>query len=181
MDGTVTLHTPRLMLRKETLEDAQLLHVGLGCDPDITRYTGWNPYATPEAAREKVVEDIRGYQASGCYAWIIQWGEAVVGTIGAYDYDPETSAIEIGYSIFKPYWGRGFASEAVGEVVRYLFEKERMQRIHAWCHGDHGASARVLEKAGLKLEGLRKQAMRNPDGSPADQKLYGVSAEQWSL
>lgn len=173
------LMTQRLILRKLRIEDAATLYQELGCNPDITRYTGWNPYVTLDTAREKVAGDISNYDKTGCYSWIIQWGHKVVGTVGAYNYEPDISAIEIGYTVFQSAWGNGIASEAVKEVVRYLIEDEKINRIHAWCHADNKASTKVLEKAGLKQEGLLKQAILDPDGSLANQKLYGIVREEW--
>ena len=132
----MNLTTKRLTLRKERMEDAEILYHALGCDSEITKYTGWNPYSTPASAREKVAEDISNYKKEGCYAWIVQYGEEVVGTIGAYDYEPDISSIEIGYSIFRSAWGNGFATEAVSEVIRFLFENKKINRVHAWCHSE---------------------------------------------
>lgn len=181
MNGTVQLHTKRLLLRKATPEDAAILHRELGCNPEMIRYTCWNPYATSESTRAKVESDIQGYQKEGCYACIIQFGENIIGTIGAYGYDSEMSSIELGYSVFQKYWGQGFAAEAVGEVVRYLIMDEKINRVHAWCHADNTASAKVLVHAGMKKEGLLRQAMRNPDGSYADQKLFGIVREDYVI
>lgn len=104
----------------------------------------------------------------------------MVGTVGAYGYEPDISSIEIGYSIFRSAWGNGFASETVSEVLRYLFENEKINRVHAWCHSENKASSKVLERAGLRQECLLKQAMKNLDGSLADQKLYGVIFSEWN-
>lgn len=175
----MNLTTKTLTLRKERMEDAEILYHALGCDSEITKYTGWNPYSTPASAREKVAEDISNYKKEGCYAWIVQYGEEVVGTIGAYDYEPDISSIEIGYSIFRSAWGNGFATEAVSEVIRFLFENKKINRVHAWCHSENIASSKVLEKVGFRQEGLLKQAVKNIDGSLSDQKLYGLIREQW--
>lgn len=181
MKGTVKLTTKRLILRKEKMEDVEILHKNLGCDPEITKYTGWNPYATYASAREKIAEDISNYKREGCYAWIIQYGEDVVGTVGAYGYDSIISSIEIGYSIFRSAWGNGFATEAVSEVLRYLLEEERINRVHAWCHSENTASSIVLEKSGFRQEGLLRQTIKNPDGSLSDKRLYGIVYEEWTL
>lgn len=173
------LKTKRLLLRKLHYQDADLLYRELGCNPEITRYTGWNPYFTLNAAKEKVAGDIANYGKIGCYSWMIQCGNRAVGTVGTYGYEADISAIEIGYSIFQFAWGNGFASEAVCEVVKFLFESKKINRVHAWCHADNAASARVLEKAGMKQEGLLKQAMRSADGSLADQKLFGIIQDEW--
>ncbi|MEE0955517.1 MAG: GNAT family N-acetyltransferase [Eubacterium sp.] len=174
MNGIRELTTKRLLLRKPVQKDAELLHRELGCNPEITRYTGWNPYRTPEAAKEKVLQDIENNEKPGNYSWIIERDGEAVGTIGAYGYDPDIVSIEIGYSIFRNAWGYGYASEAAKRVVKFLIEEEEINRVHAWCHDGNQASAKVLEHAGLKQEGLLKQAMRNPDGTLADQRLYGV-------
>lgn len=173
--GTIELRTDRLLLRRLRPEDADIFHRELGCNPAITRYTGWNPYTSPESAAAKVAEGIRDYEKEGCYSWAIQCGDDVIGTIGAYGYDPDNSSIEIGYSIFQSAWGNGYASEAVTAVVNYLLNTEHIHRIHAWSHAENLASCRVLEKAGLKQEGLLRDAMKNPDGSFADQRIFGIA------
>lgn len=76
--------------------------------------------------------------------------------------------------------GNGFALEAVSEVLRYLFENEKINRVHTWCHNENKASSKVLERAGFSREGLLKQALKNPDGSLSDQKLYGVIFSEWN-
>lgn len=174
------LKTARLVLRGLNRNDAAVLYRELGCDPEITRYTGWNPYSTLEEALEKVEEDIANYGIEGCYSWIIQLDGEAVGSIGAYGYEPEVSSVEIGYSIFRKAWGKGYASEAAAEVVRFLLEDERINRVHAWSSADNAASVRVLEKAGLKREGLLRQAMLNADGSMMDRMLFGIVREDWS-
>ena len=180
MQGTIQLRTKRLLLRRTTLDDVEILYRELGCNPAMIRYTCWNPYDTLESARRKVENDIRDYDNADSYAWIIQAGNEVIGTIGAYGYDPEMSSIELGYSIFQKFWGQGFASEAAAEVVRYLIMDEGINRVHAWCHVDNAASAGVLTHAGMKQEGLLRQAMKNPDGTYADQKILGIVREDYT-
>ena len=52
--GTVELRTEKQVLRRYRPEDADILYRCLGTDPEMSRYSGWNPYATPETARETV-------------------------------------------------------------------------------------------------------------------------------
>lgn len=179
MKGTIPLQTKRLLLRRTTLDDVGILHQELGCNPAMTRCTCWNPFSTMESAKAKVENDIQGYEKEGAYSWIIQCDTDIVGIIGGYGYDPEMSSIELGYSIFQKYWGLGFASEAAAEVVRYLIMDEGINRVHAWCHVDNAASAGVLTHAGMKQEGLLRQAMKNPNGSYADQKIFGIVREDY--
>ena len=152
---------------------SELLHKELGCNPNMIRYTGWNPFDTVEHAKEKTEEDIRRFENGKFYSWIITFQGLPVGTIGAYGYDEKDESIEIGYSIFEGEWGKGYASEAAAEVVRFLIQDKKLHRVHAWSHIDNIASQKVLEGAGLRREGIIKNAIDLPDGQKADQIIYG--------
>lgn len=49
----VNLKTERLILRNEKLEDAETLYKFLGCDAEMSKYTGWNPYITLDSAKKR--------------------------------------------------------------------------------------------------------------------------------
>ena len=61
MSGTVRIETKRLVLRQHVIEDADYLYTHFGTDENMFRYSGWNPYATPEMARETVQHYIESY------------------------------------------------------------------------------------------------------------------------
>ena len=166
----VNLKTERLILRNEKLEDAETLYKFLGCDAEMPKYTGWNPYIMLDSAKKKIEQDIQNSEDKNFYSWVIQFKDEIIGTIGAYDYEPQTNSIEIGYSIFRNAWGKGYATEALSEVIRYLFEDKSISRVHAWSHMDNTASQKVLEKAGMKREGIKK----NLDGIAIEQVIYGI-------
>lgn len=84
----------------------------------------------------------------------------IIGTIGAYDYDPESGSIEAGLSIRRDQWGRGIASEALRAVLEYLTGEEGIACVRAWCAAPNTGSKRAMEKAGMvqtafEAEGLR--------------------------
>jgi RimJ/RimL family protein N-acetyltransferase len=60
---------------------------------------------------------------------------------------------DFGYILCAAHWGRGFASEAASCVVTWALAQPEIFRVWATCHPDNLASAHVLEKAGLRLEG----------------------------
>ena len=66
--GTATLKTKRLTLRKHKPEDAQWLFEHFGDDDSMSRYSGWNPYKTPEMARNTVQQFIDGCSDPRFYA-----------------------------------------------------------------------------------------------------------------
>ena len=159
--GTAELWTEQLILRRYRPEDAEDLYKYLGTDPEMSKYSGWNPYATLEMARETVQRFIDGYgddfgHASHTYSWVLDVDDVIVGTVGAYGYteDPKgdgvESYIEVGLSIVQGWWGRGFATEALACVLHHLTENEGIDRVIAWCASENIGSKKAMEKAGMR-------------------------------
>lgn len=160
--GTAELRTENLVLRRYRKEDAEQLHTHFGMDPDMYKYSGWNPYATPEMARETVqrfIESYEGEQSDHSYSWVMDAGGdgAVAGTIGAYDY--EDGQIEVGFSVDPRWQGRGYATEALRKVLEYLTENEGIACVTAWCVSENAGSRRVMEKAGMKYVRTEKNGL----------------------
>ena len=162
--GTAELWTQQLILRRYCPEDAQPLHRYLGTDPEMSRYSGWNPYATPEMARETVQELIARYHDGQFYSWVMDIEGVVVGTIGAYD--RKERQIEVGFSVVRGWQGRGLATEALKKVLEYLTENEGFSRVTAWCAAENTGSRRVLEKAGMRC------VQTVPGGLTVGEKTY---------
>ena len=154
MAGTTSLKTLRLLLRRHVPEDAGLLYRSFGTDAAMVRYSGWNPYATPELAREMVLRFIDSYADLRFYGWAIERERRMIGTIGAYDFDKEKNQIEVGFSIERASWGKGYAAEALRSVLEYLTVQEGIAHVTAWCASDNIASKQTLEKAGMRLSGI---------------------------
>ena len=159
--GTAELRTERMVLRRYRPEDAADLYQYLGSDPAMYQYSGWNPYATLEMARETVRGFMDSYGDVRTYSWVMEADDALVGTIGAYDY--QDGRIEVGYSVVKSWQGRGLATEALKKVLEYLTEQEGIPCVTAWCAAQNTGSQRVLEKAGMKPAGEEKDGIKVGD------------------
>jgi RimJ/RimL family protein N-acetyltransferase len=148
-----------MILRRYRPEDADALYRYFGTDPVMYQYSGWNPYATPEMAEGAVREFIGSYGDEHFYGWAIDVDGALCGTIGAYDYqvgaggcgDDRDDRIEVGLSVARDCWGRGYATEALKAVLAYLTENEGISSVTAWCAAENIGSRRAVEKAGMKL------------------------------
>lgn len=149
--GTAELWTKRLILRRYRPEDAEVLHKCFGSDEAMYQYSGWNPYATLETSQEAVKGFIDSYRDEHFYGWVIESEDVLYGTVGAYDYKDDR--IEVGFSIVRDCWGRGYATEALKAVLAYLTENEGISCVTAWCAAQNIGSRRVLEKAGMLLVG----------------------------
>ena len=155
--GTVDLWTERMVLRRYRPEDADDLYRYLGTDPAMYQYSGWNPYATLEMARETVQGFIDRYEDARTYSWVMDIDDVIIGTIGAYDY--HDGQIEVGFSVVPGWQGRGLATEAMRKVLEYLTENEGIPRVTAWCAAENVGSKRVLEKAGMRLISEEKSGL----------------------
>ena len=167
--GTVELWTERMVLRRYCPEDAEPLYRRLGTDPAMARYSGWNPYATPDMAEDTVRRFIDGYYDEHVYSWVMDVDDVVIGTIGAYDYRDDH--IEVGFSVVPSWQGRGYATEALKKVLEYLTENEGISCVTAWCAADNAASGRVLEKAGMRLVSTEKDSLALGD-RVCDKRIY---------
>jgi [ribosomal protein S5]-alanine N-acetyltransferase len=103
--------------------------------------------------------------------------ERLIGGIGLV-LDPQHQHAELGYWLGAPYWGKGFATEAGREMLRYGFEELRLHRIHASHFKHNPRSGRVLQKLGMKHEGCQREHIRKWDQF-VDSELYGVLRCEW--
>jgi len=103
---------------------------------------------------------------------VIEVGGMAVGKINLKLVDPfNKTKAKIGYWIGKEYRGRGIVTKVVGLIVPIWMEKYKLRRVEARARTYNKSSARVLEKAGFKLEGvLRKNVLK--DGKLYDDFLY---------
>ena len=160
INGTKRLETARLVLRRHIPEDADFLYSHFGTDERMYAYSGWNPYATPEMARETVQRFIGSYDSEDFYGWAIELDGQMIGTIGAYDHDPEAGTIEAGISIDPECWGRGYATEALMCMLHYLTAERHIPHVKAWCADDNLGSKNAMEKCGMRLESVEKDALQ---------------------
>ena len=88
------------------------------------------------------------------------------------------SRAELGYWIGKPYWGRGYATEAAAAMLRFGFQTLKLNKIHASHMTRNPASGRVMQKIGMVQEGLLRQHALKWDQF-VDLAVYGLLAEDW--
>ena len=87
-----------------------------------------------------------------------------VGSLAVVSHWDDVAKCELGYCLGRAWWGRGLMTEAVKEVIRYLFREVGMNRIEASYDVHNPASGRVMEKAGMRFEGIHRQAGKNNQG-----------------
>jgi len=173
-----TLETERLRLRPFMLDDEAAVFA-LASDPEVARFVRFDAHRTPAETRAffKLVE--RHYRLGDPFALAIERREddRLIGSCGFVSQAPERKSAEIGYWLGKPYWGKGYAAEAAGALVRFGFEQMGLKRVEAKCFLQNRAGQRVIEKLGMKFEGTdRSERIK---GQYPELKLYGISKQEW--
>ncbi|MCT7973164.1 GNAT family N-acetyltransferase [Laspinema olomoucense] len=174
-----TLESDRLMLRKMSLEDAPDLFE-YASDPEVAKYTTWPPHQSLEDSHIFLNSIVEKYQTQENWDWgIIHKSDCkLIGTCGLVNRVQAHHHAEIGYALARPYWGQGYMPEAVKAVVAFGFQETDLNRIEGRCKLSNHASARVMEKIGMKFEGILRQQMFIK-GSFHDMKLYAILREDW--
>jgi [ribosomal protein S5]-alanine N-acetyltransferase len=100
-----------------------------------------------------------------------------IGGIGL-TVDEQHRHAELGYWLGVEYWGKGYATEAVGEMLRYGFEKLQLHRIFASHFKHNPVSGKILKKLGMRYEGCQREHLRKWDQF-VDSELYGILRQEW--
>ena len=150
------LDTPRLRLRPFTASDRDAIHA-IYADPEVMRYVGHGAHrTTAETARA-----LRGYadalreRGYGFVAVIERSTGALIGDAGLHPLAGRGPDVELGYTLARASWGRGYATEMGAALVAHAFDGLGMPRVMAQVEPENTASRHVLEKLGMTERGVR--------------------------
>jgi RimJ/RimL family protein N-acetyltransferase len=101
----------------------------------------------------------------------------LVGGCGLYLNDEQRQGY-IGYVLHRRFWGQGYATELAGALVDFGFRILGLHRITAFCDPANAASARVIEKTGMRREGLMRQDAW-VKGEWRDTLYFAILGEEW--
>lgn len=156
------LETARLLLRRLKLGDAPVISKLAGRrEIADTTISIPHPYSE-EQARKWIASHIgpKGTSKEIIFAIMLKTSGQLIGTVGLREIDPEHSKAEMGCWIAVEEWGKGYAVEASSAVLRFGFEELQLNRIYAHHMVRNPASGHVLEKLGMRKEGLVRQPVR---------------------
>ena len=176
--GTQKIETGRLILRQAKIEDAESMFRNWANDPDVTKYLTWQPHGNIEVTKAVLTGWVESYEKDDYYQWMIvlkETGEPIgsllVSTVG------RANSAHVGYCIGKPWWHRGYMSEALKAVMDYLFDEVGYHRVESLHDPNNPHSGNVMKKCGMKYEGTMRQADRNNQGI-CDACYYGLLASE---
>ncbi|MDQ3917673.1 MAG: GNAT family N-acetyltransferase [Acidobacteriota bacterium] len=144
--------TPRLLLRQFTADDLDEL-AAIHADPEVMKYLGLRGAPLMrEEAEMMLVSIISTWRNTGFGRWAAV--DRVTRRLAGYaGFRPFGVRAELVYVLGRPYWGRGLATEAARECLRFASEEKLFDEVVAFTRVANLASRRVLEKIGMRYEG----------------------------
>lgn len=166
-----TIETTRLVLRRPKLSDALEIFRNYASDAEVTRYLTWKPDASVAEVRRIIRQILEAQALDAQLDWAItrRGKDSVIGMISL-RFDKHRT--EAGYVLAKSQWGRGYMTEALRAVVGFAFSLPNIYRVAAICDTENRASARVMEKAGMILEGQLRRFTIHPNISDEPRDVY---------
>jgi ribosomal-protein-alanine N-acetyltransferase len=101
--------------------------------------------------------------------------------LGFYFWERPFYKTDLWYTVARPYWRRGIATEAVRALMEFGFETLCLHRINVDTRMDNIASLRLMQKLGFRHEGVRRECIRNEDGTYQSWGLFGMLENEYRL
>jgi RimJ/RimL family protein N-acetyltransferase len=141
-------------LRPFHADDAPAAH-RVYSDPDVMRYVATGPLPD-ETMTARLLQDYMAHQRAWGYSfWAVveRESDTLIGDAGLYR--TPAGEVELGYTLGRPWWGRGYATEAAGTWLETAFTRLGIAEVVALAEPANAASLRVLEKVGMRRDGER--------------------------
>ncbi len=159
-----TLETERLTLRGMRVSDTEDMFA-YAQHESVTRYLTWTPHPNLKHTKEYLTYVGQRYRTGDFFDWAVVCKEdgRMIGTCGFTSFDFTSDCAEIGYVLNPEYHGRGLATEAVREIIRFGFEDLKLHRIEAKFMKENTRSLKLMERVGMRFEGYAREAMKIKD------------------
>jgi RimJ/RimL family protein N-acetyltransferase len=172
------IQTEHLLMRPWVFEDVRAV-VEYAADNEWSRYLPVpNPYTEEDARKFIAAQVLLDRQQHS--SWAIEYRGVVSGGINL-RFLADLRIGEMGYSIARELWGRGLAAEAAAAILDAAFNAcPSLMRVRAMADARNVGSIRVLNKVGMKQEGiLRCNRFRRDE--PVDEVWCGIMRPEWEV
>jgi RimJ/RimL family protein N-acetyltransferase len=148
----IVLETERLLLRMWREDDLEE-YAKICADPEVMRFIGGKTFSLTESWRHMAFM-IGHWQLRGYGHWVVEEKSSgrLLGRLGFLN-PAGWPGFEIGWTLGREYWGKGYATEGARRALDYGFTELDRDHVISCIHPDNAASIRVAERLGEKLEG----------------------------
>jgi len=163
-------------LRELRSDDLEAVH-SWSSDPEVVRFLRWGPNTITQT-RDYIDAELVSARAKPRLKYglvlVPATGGAPVGAITARASE-NLEEFDLGYALHRGFWDLGYMTEAVKLTVNLCLQELRARRVSAVCDVANVASGRVLEKAGLRFDGVIPGYVR-VRGSLRDVRSYSIES-----
>jgi ribosomal-protein-alanine N-acetyltransferase len=160
--ASLSFKTERLLLQEISWEDLDQIHA-LHSIPEVDEYNTLGLPSSLEDTRKIVRREIQSQWKvpRSSYTWKIELMESAgfIGLAGITLSNDKFRLGEIYYKLHPGFWGKGYATEVARKLISVGFEHFELHKVEAGVAVDNERSIRVLEKAGMHREGLRRKIL----------------------
>ena len=181
MSNDFTLQTERLILRPFQQGDGVFMFKNWASDIDVVRYLRYAPHKDVEGSNDIVKMFINNFGVNGNYEFCICEIDRnePIGSINIQVASRIDDIGELGYNLSKAKWNKGYMTEALKAVIEFGFSKMNLNRIEA-CHSvNNPASGKVMQKVGMKYEGLLRDGYKSHSNGYQDSCLYSILKKEY--
>lgn len=173
------MQSERLLLRPMQLNDAPVLFE-FWSDPMVTKHM--NASFTDVSQAQQMIEMLQGlFKENKAIRWTIflKHSNEIIGSCGFNYLDYENERAEIGYDLGYPYWGKGYAPEAIQTLIRFGFESLHLNRVEAKVEPENLNSIKVLRKLRFVEEGKLRQYEKSKEEF-VDLTMFSILRTEWT-
>jgi RimJ/RimL family protein N-acetyltransferase len=173
-----TLETDRLVLRRLRAADSDAI-AAIWSDADVWRALRPDSPLDPAFGLTRLDHHLRHWREHGFGLWIAQtsWDGEIAGWVGPAHPDrvPELAeAVEIGWTLRRPFWGRGLASEGAAAAVTAAFAHLEIDEVMSLIHRSNGRSLAVAGRLGMR----HVRDLHHPQ--IGDLRVHAVTRAAWT-
>lgn len=179
--GTKDLETERLLLRKVRKEDADEAYNNWCSNPKVSFYLPWSVHKNVEETKELYAFWEEEYKKNDTFRWIVELKESheLIGTIDVVSFQIDNEVCEVGYCYGEPFWKKGYGTEALSRVLKYLFEEVGVYLITAKHYSSNIGSGKVMQKSGMIFDAKLRSRVLDKAGNRDSLMVYSITKDEY--
>ncbi|MGE7602720.1 GNAT family N-acetyltransferase [Peribacillus sp. NPDC097675] len=168
------MESERIVLRPVSLDDAEDMYEYTS-DEETTRYL-YDPHKDLNRTKNFIANYFLE-EPLGKYAIVLKESNKMIGAI-EFRIHESNKCGELGYTLNRNFWGKGYMTEAGRLILELAFNVLDLERVFAECDVINAASGKVLDRLGMKCEGIHRKSHMTK-GTLFDSAYYSILKEEY--